>query len=278
VRELEKATGKGEELVATDLLAEAFIDVMRARALTAQLGARVLPGLIGDVDIPRKSAGGAFYWLAETEDVTPSEMGLQSVALTPKTVAGALPVSRKMRKQSSIAVEQLLRDDLVDGIAVEIDRAVIQGSGASNEPTGITVASGTNAETTPVGGMDFVTAVLMETAVLAANIPSIGSFAYVTTPTLMGGAKTEEKATGTAQFLWADGQVNGYRAEYTTNCPADTWIFGDWSQVLLGLWGVVDVQVDAAALAARDGLVVRVFQDLDIALRIPAAFTVAVPA
>jgi HK97 family phage major capsid protein len=274
-RDVEKAANLGAELVATEVMAEAFIDVMRNRALIGQLGAVILPGLIGDMDIPRKTAGAGFYWLDEKDDVTLDDLALDTVALTPKTVAGALPVTRRMRKQSSLAVEQLLRDDLVAGIAVEIDEKVIAGDGTGNTPTGIVNATGVSAEEYPIGGMDWASLVLMETDTRTANIVGPGSFAYLTTPGGLGEAKTAEKATGTAQFLMAGGQINGYRAEDSMNVPADSWIFGDFSQVFIGMWGVVDVQVDVAALAARDGLVVRVFQDMDCALRLPAAFTVA---
>jgi len=277
-RDVEKATGKGVELVATSLMAEAFIDVMRARALVGQLGAVILPGLIGDVDIPRKAAGASFYWLGEKVDVTVSELALQTVPLTPKTVAGAVPVTRRMRKQSSLAVEQLLRDDLVDGIAVQIDQKLIAGDGTGNTPVGLMSASGVGSEVVPVGGIDWATLVAMETDVRAANIVGPGSFAYLTTPAGRGAAKTTEKSDGTGLYLMEGGEINGYRAEDSTNVPANAWIFGDWAQVLIGMWGVIDVQVDTAALAARDGLVVRVFQDLDTALRLPAAFSVAEPA
>jgi HK97 family phage major capsid protein len=180
-----------------------------------------------------------------------------------------------MRKQSSLAVEQLLRDDLVNGIAVEVDEKVIAGDGTGNTPTGIVNATGINAEEYPIGGMDWASLVLMETDVRSANIAGPGSFAYLTTPAGLGEAKTTEKATGTAQFLMSGGQINGYQAADSMNVPTDNWIFGDFAQVLIGMWGVVDIQVDVAALAARDGLVVRVFQDLDTALRLPAGFTLA---
>jgi len=277
-RDVEKASGKGAELVATTLMAEAFIDVMRARALVGQLGAVILPGLIGDVDIPRKAAGASFYWLGEKVDVTVSELALQTVPLTPKTVAGAVPVTRRMRKQSSLAVEQLLRDDLTDGIAVQIDQKLIAGDGTGNTPVGIMSATGVGSEVVPVGGIDWPTLVAMETDVRSANIVGPGSFAYLTTPAGRGAAKTTEKSDGTGLYLMEGGEINGYRAEDSTNVPANAWIFGDWAQVLIGMWGVIDVQVDTAALAARDGLVVRVFQDLDTALRLPAAFSVAEPA
>jgi len=277
---LDKSAGKGAELVATDLLDMEFIKVLRARAKLGLLGARMLPGLVGDADIPKQTAGANFYWLsgANDDDVTDSDFDLTTVPLTPKTVAGALPVSRRMRKQSSLGVEQLMSNDLLNGIAVALDYQAINGDGTGNLPTGILNQSGVNSTVIPVGGIDWASIVEMETKVASANADE-NTRAYLTSPTERGTAKTTLKVSGDAGagFLWRDdGTVNGYRAEVSTNVPAaqSPWIYGDWSQLVFGFWGVTDLTIDEAAKAASGGLVVRAFQDVDVANRQAAAFTI----
>jgi len=54
-----------------------------------------------------------------------------------------------------------------------------------------------------------------------------------------------------------------------------TWIFSDWSQVLIALWGVVDLTIDTATKAASDGLILRVFQDVDTNARRKESFAIA---
>ena len=46
----------GRNLVGTDLRADLFVDVLRAKLITRRLGARVLSGLVGNVDIPKMLA------------------------------------------------------------------------------------------------------------------------------------------------------------------------------------------------------------------------------
>ena len=79
-----------------------------------------------------------------------------------------------------------------------------------------------------------------------------------------------------------EGNTLGDYAVHTTNqVPADSGgnsaIFGDWSQVLLGIWSEVDLSLNAFAEAPyrRGGVLVRAMSTVDIAVRHPQAFVVA---
>jgi hypothetical protein len=63
----------GANLVGTDHLGNQFIDVLRARLITRRLGARVLSGLTGDVDIPKQSAAAGSSWVAEDAEIVDSD-------------------------------------------------------------------------------------------------------------------------------------------------------------------------------------------------------------
>lgn len=277
LRGLEKGTpGKGGELVAKELMGSEFIDILRNKAMVARLGAKMLPGLVGDVDLPRKLTGSNFYWLGEKEDVNDSDFDFSTLGLKPRTIAGAVPVTRRLRKQSSLAVENLIRNDLIEGIGVAIDLAMLSGAGG-NAPLGLLNSVGIPAVTVPAGGIDWATAVAMETKIATFN-SDIGSLAYLTSPVQRGAAKTTPKVAGDSQFIWADNEVNGYAAHATNQVAANTWIFGDWSQIVLAMWGVLDIEVDTAKLAAQSGLVLRVFQDVDAGIRRKESFCIGRPA
>lgn len=272
-RGLEVGTaGKGGELVATDLRVDQFIDILRNRTVIARLGARMLSGLEGDVDIPKKVNGANFYWLGENEDVANSDFDLSTLGLTPKTIAGAIPVSRKLRKQSSMSVEAMIIDDLISGIGVATDLAQLSGDGLNNKPLGLLNQTGLGALEFPLAGIDWDAIVEMETKVATYNADD-GALNYVTGVAQRGAAKKTQAFEGTGERIWTKGnEVNGYGAVATNQMPADTWLFGDWSQIVIGMWGVLDLKPDPYAQAASDGLVVRVFQDLDTNVRRPEAF------
>ncbi|HCG7492683.1 TPA: phage major capsid protein [Vibrio parahaemolyticus] len=274
-RQLEKKTaGKGGELVATELLSEEFIDILRNKAIIGQMGARMLPGLVGDVDIPKKTSGANFYWIGEDEDVQDSDFDFTTLSFSPKTIAGAVPVTRKLRKQSSIHVENLIREDLIEGIGVALDLAMLTGTGLANDPVGLLNMTGVPALTYPAGGVDWASVVDMETKISTFNADA-GRLAYLTSVTQRGAAKKAQVFDNTGERIWQNNEVNGYRAEASNQIPADTWIFGDWSQIVIAMWGVLDLKVDPYTKAASDGLVLRVFQDVDAGVRRKEAFCIA---
>lgn len=264
---------KGGALVATDLRIDQFVDILRNKTVMAQLGMKLLGGLVGDLDLPKKISGSNFYWLGEGENVNLSDFDLTTLPMAPKTIAGGIPVTRRLRKQAAKSIESLIIDDLIEGIGVAIDLGVLRGPGTGNQLLGLLNQPGLPAIEFDGPGITYGKAVDMRTKVATFNAAQ-GSLAYLTGVTQSGLAQQTEKFAGTGRTVWEDGKVNGYRAEDTNQMPDDTWLFGDFSQVVMGLWGVMDLSVDTATLAASDGLVLRVFQDVDAAVRNKSSFCV----
>ncbi|MFD3318036.1 phage major capsid protein [Alteromonas macleodii] len=264
--------GKGAELVATELHAEMYIEALRAQAVVGQLGARMVSGLVGDVDIPKQNGSATFYWVEEDGEATDSDLSFTTVQLRPKTLATAVPITRRIMNQSTPDIEALVMADIMRGQSLGLDQGALYGSGIGNEPTGIANTSG-------IGAISFATpnsptwaeTVAFETDVAEANADA-NTMAYLMRPSLRGKLKTTEKASGTGQFIWQNGRVNDYNAAVTTQMNAGQMLFGDFSQALIGLWGALDVVPDRATKVASGGLVMRLFQDADVAVRHPQAF------
>lgn len=264
--------GKGAELVATELHAEMYIEALRAQAVVGQLGARMVSGLVGDVDIPKQNGSATFYWVEEDGEATDSDLSFTTVQLRPKTLATAVPITRRIMNQSTPDIEALVMADIMRGQSLGLDQGALYGSGIGNEPTGIANTSG-------IGAISFAApnsptwaeTVAFETDVAEANADA-NTMAYLMRPSLRGKLKTTEKASGTGQFIWQNGRVNDYNAAVTTQMNAGQMLFGDFSQALIGLWGALDVVPDRATKVASGGLVMRLFQDADVAVRHPQAF------
>lgn len=275
MRGLSKGTpGKGGELVTTELLLEQFADVLRNKTVMAQLGMKLLTGLDGDIDLPKKTSGSAFQWLGEGEDAIDSDFDFTTLNMTPKTIAGAIPLTRKLRKQASRSIEALIINDLVDGMGVAIDYAMLAGQGGK-APLGLLNDIGVPGLTYAAGGISFGKLVDMLTTIGTYNADR-GSLAYLTSVVERGYAlQTLKNNVSGAAYLWDNDRVNGHKAEATNQVAADTWIFGDFSQVICGMWGVLDLKPDTAKLAASDGLVLRAFQDVDVVNRRKESFCIA---
>jgi HK97 family phage major capsid protein len=268
-------------LVGTQHMGNEFIDILRNRSFVMRQGPRTLAGLTQDVSIPRLTSSATSGWIAGdgVDGLTPSQQALDSVTLTPHTVGALTVLSRKMVLQGDPDAENMVRQDFGRLIAVELDRAAIAGSGAANQPTGITNTTGVTAGTYPLAGPDFASVVAMEGALMADNA-DFGSLAYLTTPALASTLKTTETASGSGQFVWTAGtergagQMNGLPAYATSNVPTDHIIFGNFNDLLVGLWGGVDVDVDPHYDFAKGSIAVRILTSLDFAVRHPESFAV----
>jgi len=267
-------------LIAVDQAAEDFIELLRNEAMVVRAGARMLPGLVGTLDIPRQNAAAAGGWIA-TETGSPAEGQLTTdkVTLSPKTFGVRTEITRKMLKQATPAAEELVREDIRRVIGLAVDLAAISGSGAAGQPQGIIGSTG-------VGGVvhgGALTATLAnileyESDLGAANALN-GRLAWMMRPAARAALKATPKAAGVASgfLMEMDGTMNGYPSFVTQQAPASASagaiLFGNFAEVLIGMWGVLDLFGDPYTLGNSGGMVVRGFQDIDIGIRHGASFS-----
>ena len=289
------APGTGGALVATELLAGSFIEVLRNKARVMRLGATILSGLVGNVDIPRRSAATTTYWVGEATDVTEAEGTFDKVSLSMKTIGAVSVMTRNMLMQGTPDIEMLARADMVAQLALGLDLAALSGSGTAAQPLGIANVAGITSVGTGANG-DAITIdnlIDMETGVMAANAPE-DSLAYLCNARTVGALKKLKSTTG--EYLWvttADmgrtgtpGEINGYtvarsnqaRSNLTkgTGTNLSELFFGAWSELLIGEWGVLEVQPNpyAASVARQGGIEIRALQSIDIGVRHAASFAV----
>ena len=93
---------QGGNLVATELRTGSFIDLLRAKAMVTRMGATVISGLVGNVEIPRQTGASTTYWLAENGAPTESNATFDKVSLKPKTIGALSSISRNLLLQSSM--------------------------------------------------------------------------------------------------------------------------------------------------------------------------------
>ena len=253
-----------------------FIDVLRNQSSVMQAGARILNGLQSDVKIPKKASASSAAWLAtEGANVAESEPTFSQVSLSPKDLGAFTEVTRRMIAQSTLDIEALIRDDLAQAIALAMDLAALSGSGSSGQPTGIKNTSGINTVdfgTAPDTVPTFAQVVDMETK-LGEDNALRGSLAYILPASMYGALKTVEKASNTAQFVVEPGgTMNGYRAIVSNQCAAGDLYFGNYDDLLVGMWGGLDVLVDPYTNSKSGTILIRAIQTMDVAVRHAVSF------
>ena len=291
----------GGNLVATDLLADDFIEALRNASPVMGLGVRTMTGLVGDVAIPRRSGVASTYYLStETTAITQSESTFDQVQLQPKNLASLSKYSRQTLIQGTPGIEGLVRTDLTDGILAALDSAILNGSGSSGQPTGIRNTSGIGSVAMGTNGaaIDMESIVDLETAITQDNAVVGNAMAYVTNSKVMGALKKLRAGGSSAtdgSFLFnADLQaigrgptpltINGYPIAVTNAVPSNLTkgsgsnlsavVAGDFSQAMVGFYGngleiVVGEDSDdfAKALTSVRGIV-----SFDVAVRHAESF------
>lgn len=271
-RDLSKGTSTaGGHTVATDLLGGSFIDILRKRSVLQQLGATLMTGLVGNVAIPRQTGAATAYWVAESGAPTESQQAFDQVTMSPKTVGAFTDYSRKLFLQSSLDVEGFVRNDLARVIALEGDRAGLYGSGSANQPLGIK-------DTTNVNTVDFGADVPTWNEVvdlesqIAADNADVGALKYLISAAGRGALKTAKKDSGSGIFIIEDNMINGYGYEVSNNVASGDYWFGNWSDLLLGMWSGLDLMVDPYTGSTSGTVRIVALQDMDIAVRHPESF------
>ena len=260
----------GGALIDTKLSAS-LIDLLRPQTVFLK-HATVLDDLVGDVDFAKKTQGLQGYWVGESEAPKPSSQKYGRLGLRMKTVAAITDVSRKQLKQSSWSVEGLIRSDLAAALAQAIDIAGFYGSGSDHQPLGLANVKGIKRVTfaTP-SKPKFDELVNLETQMNVTNLSTTGAF-YLMNSAMRGYLKSTVKFSGGEHTLWESGNtVNGYPVEVSNNLKDGDIFFIQFSEVLTGLWGGLDLTTDPYTNADTGDVRVVAFQDLDVLGRYPEA-------
>ena len=260
----------GGNLVATELLAGSFIDLLRNRMALMQAGITMLSGLQGNISIPRQTAAATAYWVGEGSAPTESQQSIDQVNMSPKTVGAFVDYSRRLLLQSSVDVEAMIRRDLASVIALELDRAGIYGTGSANQPLGLTGTSGIGTQTISTFGT-FAEYIGMETDVATANADA-GALRYIINAAARGALKSTALVGTEARFVYENDEINGYPVIVSNQLGTNDALFGDFSQFVMGMWSGLDLTVDPYAGATSGNVRIIALQDVDFAVKQPGAF------
>lgn len=258
----------GQALVGTST--QGFIPFLYENLVSAKLGVTMMPGLVGNIAIPKRTGTSTAGWVTEGNATTESSGSIGNITMSPKTLTGFVDFSRLLMLQSTPTIEGLVRDDLARQLAIAVDKAIFHGTGANGQPTGIVSASGVTSAS--MASFGILSASALESNVLSTNL-SGANLKYVTTPALYSALKARAQQAGYPVYLINDNKMLGYDVVFSNVVSPGFVIFGDFSNIMLGEWGALDILVDPYTASSTGNVRVNAFMNVDVANRYASAFS-----
>jgi HK97 family phage major capsid protein len=191
--------------------------------------------------------------------------------MSPTSLACFTEVSHKLVLQSSVDMENYLRTLMSQSIANKLDLAVIHGSGASNQPTGMLNATGINTETytSAIAYSDLANAL----SKLASDSIPLNGLSWVVHPDQYASLQIKDKGTDTGQFLLetannpADinqvGTMLGYPCYVSDHVPTGEVLLARGQHSALGFFGGLELDVNPYQDFQKGSIGIRAIQDFD---------------
>lgn len=274
-----QTTGTSAAIVPTTFRPDLFTSALTNSTIMQAMGATVLTGLTGNVVIPRETGSPNVGWVNEDQALPTGNATFDSLTLSPHHVGAITELSRQLIMQASPAADAIVRQMLSRNIAMEIDRAAINGTGADAQPTGILNAAGipTVAYATDL----FTTTANMMAVADLANVSA--SRGFVTTNGVKGVAAKIRTADGLPVPVSAT--FHDEPVQFSNQVPNNLnptankhgLVYGDWADFLIGIWSQLDILVNPYAETAysKGNILIRAMATVDFGVRRPASFVKA---
>lgn len=281
---------EGGYLVPEQYAAE-IIPLLRAKAVVRRLGARSLPLANGNLNIPKITGGATAYYIGESQNAPKSQLTLGSLRLSGKKLVTLVPISNDLIRNNTYSADQMVRDDMVQTMALKEDYTALYGAGTEFTPLGVINASGiTKAAKNALPDSDYLASLVG--ALLTKNLPwaSVGwafngalwSVFYNLKDVAGNYIHREEMNQGKLMGLPF---AMGNQITYNNDTHKTTDLFlGDWSEFIIGEEMGLEIMASQEATYwdgtqlqstfSRDETVLKVTAKHDFGVRHAEAFNV----
>lgn len=260
------------------------IEPLRADAVCLRMGARDIGGIpYAPTSMPRQSTDVTAQWIAENAASTLSQPRFDQINLRPRQLVARTELTKMLLNAPGPAVDGIIQSSMSAQFALAIDLAILSGTGASGQPTGVVnqlgVGSSTFATPTYNQGMDIIAAVRNANALK-------GSPGWILSPQKLNAIAQMPDSASTQPLqrrILADGIADtlfGFKYAFTTQLPssgANAAIFGNWASAFLMRFGGVELlasDVSDTAMA-NNSMQIRMVMYADIGIEQPTAFCAA---
>lgn len=249
------------DVVATDI--QNILDPLRAKNVLVQAGAKFLTGLRGDIQYPILS-GANVGWLAETASASDGAGTISAVSIQPKRLSAYVDISKQFLAQDSADCEAAILRDIVNAVNDKLEATVLGKE--SDDPAHFSLFY----NQTPTSISNYAGLCNLEASVENANI--FGKMSYLVSPGAKAALRGMAKSTKVTQLVLEGGDIDGTPVYSSTNVgkgvgsgtpfvQSGNLIYGDFTNLVIGQWGGLDLTIDTVtqAVAGKVRVIINAF-------------------
>ncbi|TLD80169.1 phage major capsid protein [Helicobacter sp. MIT 05-5293] len=233
-----------------------------------------LTGLVGTQRIPRDNSNIKAYWVKEGEKTTTSKLGADFITLSPNTLKAKVLITRQMLGMTPFALESYIIKEIKRAIRLRLEEDLLYGEKNDDCPiNGILNTTGVQSIANYFTNTNYKKTLEFGGKLTDINL-SIANTHFATNSKGMIHLQSTHYDEDSEKYLLNERAtyLAGYRYFMNNLIKDNHAIFGDYSNVLIGTWGGLQVQ----ALKDDEGdLIFTGFYDVGMELKRANAFVIA---
>ncbi|EFN6982888.1 major capsid protein [Escherichia coli] len=256
------------------LLTESYVEMLLPQSVLGRLGVTVLSGLNAPIAVPKMTTSSvdAFGFVDENGAAPESKAEFANVKMAPKTFAGGNPISRSSIKTVP-GIATLITDHINKAVRIKLEQLILSDKDNTRGPKGLVkqlVDGGRVTKKAAFSYKDF----LKEIAALTdAGVPA-QSIKFAMSGATAAELESTLKDNGVSGYIIENGKLAGYDVVTSGVIPADHIVLGDFSGIMIGEWGGLELDMDDTTYRAQSAIVPRIWVDLDFTVVQPEALKV----
>ena len=246
--------GVHDEIVEEEF--KGLLEPLYADSVISNLGITIYNGLpAGDFKVSAMGKGAA-AWADETGTAAESKNTFSHVTLQPKRISAQLSYSKQFLAQDTIGAEAAIRRDIYNALVAKIQSTMLSADASgANKPAGI--FNGVTAKNIS----SYAELCDVEATVDDSNVK--GERKYLMSNKAKAILRCMPKSSLTTELVLDGNDIDGTPVIANSDVPTTQYAYGDFSNIVMGTWGNVDLIIDPYTLAAENSvrIVVNAFVD-----------------
>lgn len=276
-REMNDTVGSGAGLVAQQNLPNMFVSYVRNKI--GVKNATFIPGLTGGpVTIPAQTGDVTVAWVSggttttnANAPVSETSVVVGDITLNPNKLGAYVDVGLDLLLMSNPYVTGIVVDSLLAGIAHKLGTTMLLGNASDPAITGLNTATGVQTATIA----DISQATWPQITGMVAKVDGLeynGPMEWVMGAADKGTFKAIPKGQYGKGFICEDDYIDGRLVHIDGSLTSGNIFFGDFSNIIVGQWGGIELMLDPFTGAKSGKVCVIVRLVCDIGIRRPNTF------